>query len=224
MTATPPEIPDVFWYQSLELTDGRIITGVKSLAMMRGEFENTFAPLGPLHGKTVLDLGTWSGAFAVEAARRGAPRVTAVDYFTWRNEFFKGRAGFDFFVKQSGHDIKALEFDLDSSPLSLAELGEHDVVLLLGVFYHLKDPIAALREIYKLTRETLVLETYIEDRLPSNRPAMMFYPGDELDNDASNWWGPNILCVRNLLSMAGFSQIEDSPGYERKRRVFHAHR
>jgi len=224
MVKITPRIPDVFWYQSLELVDGRVINGTKPIAMMKGEFENAFGRLGPLQGKTVLDLGTWSGAFAVEAARRGAAGVTAVDQFTWTNEFFKGRLGFDFFVEQSGYEIKAIEFDLDSSPLSLTPLGIHDIVLFLGVFYHLKDPIAALREIYKITRETLVLETHIESQLPSDRPAMMFYPRRELANDPSNWWGPNVMCVRALLETVGFSRIEDAPGYEVNRHVFHAYR
>jgi tRNA (mo5U34)-methyltransferase len=94
----------------------------------------------------------------------------------------------------------------------------------LDFFYHLRDPIAALREIYKITRETLVIETYVEHRLRQDVPIMMFYPGRELANDPSNWWGPNIASVRALLTMAGFSRVEDRVGALNRRHFFYAYK
>jgi tRNA (mo5U34)-methyltransferase len=219
----PPSLLKALWLHTIEFADGTVIPGAKSLDAMAREFNRTFSPI-EVRGKSVLDLGTWSGAFAVEAARRGAAKVSGLDYLTWRWPGYLGREAFDFVVRKSGYQITPIEFDLDQSPLSMTSLGQYDVVLFLGVFYHLVDPIAAVREIAKITKEVLVIETYIEGTLQEEKPAMMFYPGRELNNDPSNWWGPNIACVRALLNMVGFSKIEVTPGAAPSRYFFHAYR
>jgi tRNA (mo5U34)-methyltransferase len=40
----------------------------------------------PVKGKTVLDVGAWNGYFSIEAVRRGATRVVALDKFAWELE------------------------------------------------------------------------------------------------------------------------------------------
>jgi hypothetical protein len=40
---------------------------------------------------------------------------------------------------------------------------------------------------------------------------MVFYPGDELKGDPSNWWGPNRLCVEAMLRGLGFDRIDFTP-------------
>ncbi len=225
--ANPLKIPDflsqVSWHHSIEFPNGYRINGAKSLEVMKQQYEMTFGPLA-LDGKSVLDLGTWSGAFAVEAARRGASRVVSVDYVVWRPPFTFGREAFDFVVAASGFRIEGVELDLDASPLALTGLGEFDVVLFLGVFYHLRDPIAALREISKITREVLVVETYWTEDLPAHPPGMIFYPGSELGDDPTNWWAPNIACVEELLKTFGFSRVVISDGSASNRKWFHAYK
>jgi tRNA (mo5U34)-methyltransferase len=226
MATMPPAIPDfvkkIHWHHSIELRNGYVIKGEKSLELMKEQYEMFFNPLN-LTGDSVLDLGTWSGAFAVEAARRGAVKVVGVDYVTWRNQR-RGREAFDFVVADSGFEIEGVELDLDACPLSLARLGSFDVVLFLGVFYHLQDPIAALREISKITRKVLVIETHIGSQLPLQPPMMRFYPGRELRNDPSNWWGPNVSCVEALLRAFDFPRIVTTDGVKRDRKVFHAYK
>jgi tRNA (mo5U34)-methyltransferase len=92
--------------------------------------------------------------------------------------------------------------DLRSQPV-----GKFDCVLFLGVLYHLKHPLYVLETLFGLTLERLVVETYIDLR-GCDRPAMVFYPGNELGKDDSNWWGPNVQCVIDMLRTAGFSRIE----------------
>ncbi len=208
-------------HHSIVLPDGRMIEGGKSLATMQDQYLRTFQPLS-LDGKSVVDLGTWTGAFAIEAARRGASRVVGVDYFMW--SYPNVRKVFQFVTQSFGYDITDVECDLDASPLNLSSLGEFDVTLFLGVFYHLKDPIAAIREISKITREVLVLETYWAADLPSDRPLMAFYPGRELANDPSNWWAPNIPCVVALLKTFGFRKVVVSDGSIPNRKMFHAYK
>ena len=42
----------------------------------------------------------------------------------------------------------------------------------------------------------------------TRRPLMVFFPGKELCDDASNWWGPNPAAVEALLRDVGFRRIE----------------
>jgi tRNA (mo5U34)-methyltransferase len=208
-------------HHSITLPDGRVIKGDKSLATMQDQYLRTFEPLS-LVDKSVVDLGTWTGAFAIEAARRGASKVVGVDHFMWK--YPDVRQTYRFVTQSFGYDIPDVECDLDASPLDLSSLGKFDISLFLGVFYHLKDPIAAIREIAKITREVLVIETYWAADLPSDRPLMAFYPGRELANDPSNWWAPNIPCVVALLKTFGFPDVVVSDGSGLNRKMFHAYK
>ena len=157
-----------------------------------------------------------------------------MDHWTWNNPVFRGRAAFDLATRLCDLPIEAADHDLDAPQLSLRQLGQFDVVLFLGVFYHLIDPIAALREVSALAGRVLVVETYLEETL-DERPAMVFYPGSELVGDPTNWWGPNRACMEALLRLNNFTRIEFqqtqsapsiiSPGGTHVRRgLFHAYR
>ena len=213
-----------FWWHSIDLGNGIITPGRgKSLALMKGEFADTFSKLD-LNGKSVIDIGAWNGGFSLESVRRGAKRVVGLDHYTWNEPRFRGRETFDLVNEVTGSGMEAVDVDLDQPRLSLGHLGKFDVVLFLGVFYHLKDPIAALREVAGLASDVLVLETALE-HLTDPRPAMIFYPGAELSNDPTNWWGPNSACVVELLKMFGFERIEMRQGAGGPGRgVFHAFR
>jgi len=210
------------WWHSIDLGGGVTTSGIKSAELMAVEFANTFSKADP-RGKSVLDIGASDGGFSVEAARRGASRVVALDQYDSQLEYWRGRETIDLVCRATGIAIEAVAIDLDTPRLSLAHLGQFDIVLFLGVFYHLIDPIAALREIAPLAREVLVLETHVEET-GDPRPLMIFYPGSELGGDATNWWGPNTACVRELLQIAGFNRIDISPGSAPDRQLFHAYR
>jgi hypothetical protein len=79
-------------------------------------------------------------------------------------------------------------------------VGSFDVVLFLGIFYHLVDPIRVLQNIAPIATESLVIETHL-DLQNLGRPAMAFYPGKEVNNDPTNWWGPNREAMESLLRM-----------------------
>jgi tRNA (mo5U34)-methyltransferase len=210
-----------FWFHSIDLGNGIVTKGVKTPEEMAIEFENTFSKLD-LRGKTVLDIGAWNGGFSVEAYRRGAASVTAMDYWS-RPGWEVGRASFEFMARVTGHHFEMIDIDLDTPCLDLSGIGRFDVVLFLGVLYHMIDPIAVLQQVSQLVGETLVVETHIE-YLSDERPAMLFYPGAELADDPTNWWGPNRACVTELLKLVGFPRVENIPGVHPNREVFHAYR
>lgn len=213
-------VDECFWFHSIDLGNGIVTPGLKSTEILAGEYANTFNGLD-LAGKRVLDVGAWNGAFTDEAARRGAAHVTAIDHFTWNHPTWNGRRSFDLVVKQKAIPATAVDIDLDAPNMSLAQLGKFDVVLFLGVFYHLKNPLTALREVANTVGEVLVVETYVE-RLLDPRPAMVFFPGGELAGDESNWWGPSCACIEELLKALGFRRIESRVGADPSRQIFHA--
>ena len=216
------EIESYQWFHSIELPGGYVTPGRRALAVMKQEYANTFDKI-QVAGRTVLDVGAWSGASGVEALRRGARKVTALDHYTWNHPSFRGKKAFDFVMRQTGHQIHAVDIDLDQPQLNLTHLGQFDVVLFLGVFYHLKDPLAGLRELSSLVREVMVLETHIDLKLGEEFPMMRFYPGAELNKDATNWWGPNVSCMIELRKINRFVRVEVlAPGVRSGRQVFHA--
>src|SRR5437867_4359285 len=152
-----------------------------------------------LAGKTVLDVGAWDGFFSFEAERRGASRVVASDFYSWHGVGWgtnAGKAGFELARAALGSRVE--DVDIDVMELSPERVGTFDVVLFLGVLYHMRHPLLALERVASVTRRLLILETVV-DMIGFRRPAMAFYPERELNNDPTNWWGPNVLAVQGML-------------------------
>ncbi|HEX7215497.1 MAG TPA: methyltransferase domain-containing protein [Methylomirabilota bacterium] len=215
------QVQRYFWFHSIDLGNGVVTPGKKSLKVLRAEAEAIFGPLD-LRGKSVLDIGAWNGYFSFEAKRRQAEQVLATDHHCWSPEI-NGRATFDLARAALELDIESL--DVDVPDLSPERVGRFDVVLFLGVFYHLVDPIRALQDLAAVTNEVAVLETHLDLRA-MDRPAMVFYPGTELNDDPTNWWGPNRQCVEALLRLVGFERVvyQPHPLVGDVRGIFHAYK
>jgi len=95
-----------------------------------------------LTGKSVLDIGAWDGFFSFECERRGASRVLAVDTFAWDHY---GKDGF--LLAHEALNSKVEHRRLAAEEIDAATLGTFDVVLFLGVFYHLRSPISVLERL-----------------------------------------------------------------------------
>ena len=85
-------------------------------------------------------------------------------------------------------------------------IGTFDIVLFLGVLYHLKEPYTALEILYDITEDLLIVETHM-DALDYNKPAMVIYQGGNAD--PSNWWFPNPSAVITMLKTVGFSEVRE---------------
>jgi tRNA (mo5U34)-methyltransferase len=210
-----------YWFDSIDLGNGVVTPGSKSLDLLRAEADAIFGPV-QLRGKSVLDIGAWNGNFSFEAKRRQAARVLATDHHCWTKEV-KGRHTFH--LAKAALNLEIEELDIDVPELTPDRVGQFDVVLFLGVVYHLVDPIQALRNLATLTKEVAVVESHL-DLGNLDRPAMVFYPGAELNNDPTNWWGPNRLCMEALLTLVGFGRIEYQPHpiVGAARGIFHAYK
>lgn len=214
-----------YWHHSIDLGQGIFTPGVKSPDVHRVECAAFFDPVD-VAGRTVIDIGAWNGAYSFEAKRRGAGRVLATDHFVWNDPEIRGRASFDLARSALGLEIEAM--DIDIPDLTPERVGTFDVVLFLGVFYHLFDPIAGLERAARLAREVLIVESHA-DALSIDRPAMIMYPGAELNGDSTNWWGPNPACMVALLRQLGFAKVDAAwsirhAGTPYGRAVYHAWR
>jgi tRNA (mo5U34)-methyltransferase len=158
-----------------------------------------------LSGKSVLDIGAWDGFYSFEAERRGAARVLATDSFSWGLGGDGTKAGFELARDALGSSVEDMTIDvLDLLP---ERVGKFDLVLFLGVLYHMRHPMLALERVFSVTNGLCILETHV-DLLHVKRPIAAFYPGRELAEDPTNWWGPNIECVVRMLKVVGFSTVE----------------
>ncbi len=186
------------WWHTIDLGHGVVTPGVDRSA-------EKLATLGlprDLTGLSVLDIGAWDGFFSFEAERRGAARVVAMD--RWDGVAGAGRQGFDLAARALRSRAEGVRADIGSlTEGQAAELGSFDVVLLLGVLYHVTDPLGVLRNVRRLCSGRLILETEA-DLLWTRRPALAFYPGRELSGDPSNWFAPNIPALLGMLTTAGF--------------------
>jgi tRNA (mo5U34)-methyltransferase len=215
-------VAQLHWHHSIDLGGGLVTPGHKPPALCAGEAAVVFDRIA-LAGRSILDVDAWNGYFSFEAKRRGAGRVLATDSFCWTDPHFRGRETFDLARDRLGLPIEARQ--IDAADLTPESVGDFDVVLFLGVFYHRIDAVEVLRKVARLARHVLVVETQLALRNVSG-PAMAFYPGRELGGDATNWWGPNEQCMVALLAGLGFGDIEvaATPAAHYGRAVFHAWR
>jgi tRNA (mo5U34)-methyltransferase len=193
-----PEYID--WFHQIRLPDGSTTPGRDRSAEKLAALH-----LPNLTGKTVLDVGAWDGYFSFAAERLGASRVLATDSYIWRQP--AGKDGFAHARKALGSSVEHMEIDvLDISPETV---GHFDVVLFLGVLYHMRHPLLALERMASVTRQLLVLETLV-DMTFLRTPAAAFYPW-RLHGDETNWWGPNRAAVLGMLSSVGFDRVVPYP-------------
>lgn len=195
------EVAKINWWHSIDLGHGIITPGRTNLP---DKVDYIGLP-DDLTGRSVLDVGAWDGFFSFEAERRGAQRVVAVDSFCWNGPGWGTKAGFDLARRTLGSKVEDQE--LEVVDLSPDTVGVFDVVLFLGVLYHVTDPLRALQSIFSVTGSQLILETHV-DLTAWPYPAMRFYPSGQLSGDPTSFWGPNPAAVEAMLRWVGFSRVE----------------
>lgn len=166
-----------------------------------------------LQGKSVLDIGCNGGFYSMEMKKRGAARVLGID----PDEAYLEQARFA--AEVNSLDIEFQRMNVYDVP-GLRE--KFDIVLFLGVLYHLRHPLLALDLLHDhVTKDLLVFQTmqrgsksaspvkddyhFWQDGVfeQENFPRMYFiekyYAGDR-----TNWWIPNRACTEAMLRSAGF--------------------
>jgi tRNA (mo5U34)-methyltransferase len=167
-----------------------------------------------IEGRSVLDFGCNAGFYSLEMKRRGAGRVVAID----SDDAYLEQAKFAASIYGEKIEFRKL------SVYRVAELKEKfDIVLFMGVLYHLRHPLLALDLLHEhVTRDLLVFQSM--QRGSTEIPPMdTDYPFDETEifdepgypklhfvercysHDPTNWWVPNRACAEAMLRSAGFS-------------------
>ncbi len=170
-----------------------------------------------LRGKTVLDVGCNAGYYSLEMKRRGAERVVGIDFD-------------DAYLAQARFAAEVNGFDIEFRNLSVyrvAELREtFDIVLFLGVLYHLRHPLLALDLLHEYAaRDLLVFQSMLRgstevepvaEDYPFSETAQFEQPGypkmyfveKRYSEDPTNWWIPNRACVEAMLRSSGFDVLD----------------
>jgi tRNA (mo5U34)-methyltransferase len=196
------------WHHIMSFPHGIVSPGVYDPRELFG-----FLELPELRGKRVLDIGTRDGYFAFECERRGA-EVVALDYADM------DLTGFGAAKRIYGSQVEYVQANVyDLSP---DRLGTFDVVLFLGVLYHLRHPLLALDRLRALCSELLIVESLVCDArvftgFETGRPLAelaprlidvpiaQFLPVGRFHSDSTNKWVPNVSCLRALLKDAQFA-------------------
>ena len=196
------EVAAISWWHTIDLGNGVVTPGIDKT---REKIEQLKLP-ADLTGKSVIDIGAWNGGLSFECERRGAARVLATDWYCWNaGTNTEGRKGFDIARRALGSRVEDLEIKVED--ISPETVGMFDVVLFLGVLYHAEDPLGYLRRVRSICKGSAVIETAV-DLLDYPRPALAFYEGGALNNDPTNFFGPNQLAVEAMCREVGFRKVE----------------
>ena len=221
------EMNEILWWHQMELdgvmTPGRDYTQQKL---------QTIQLPNNLEGKSVIDVGAWDGFFSFECERRGAESVLAIDTITWREGplwaadkgreiMHTGKKGFNFAHKILNSKVESREIEV----MDLAVGKQFDLVLCLGILYHMKDPFGMCKVMHDITADggMCILETHMDCLEIKDKSIMVFYPNNECNNDPGTWFGPNPKCVIEMLKVAGFNEVKMIYcNHHNHRGVFHA--
>jgi tRNA (mo5U34)-methyltransferase len=168
-----------------------------------------------LDGKSVLDIGCNGGFYSIALKQRGAGRVLGVDVV-------------EQYLDQARFAAETLELDIEFEKRSVYEVdeiaGQFDIVLFMGVFYHLRYPLLALDKVVTKVSGTLIFQTMLRG---SDQPyearddydfweKQMFADSDfpsayfiekRYANDPTNWFIPNRSGAEAMLRSAGLNIV-----------------
>jgi tRNA (mo5U34)-methyltransferase len=216
------------WWHEIELPGGIVTPGDDSNRLKVPILDRIGFP-ADMKGMRALDIGCSDGFFSFEMERRGAD-VLAIDFVP---ETYTGFA--------VARDIlgSRVEYRMETVyNLTPAKHGTFDLVLFMGVLYHLRKPLAALDAIRSVTRTggevyvgTMLIDEFVQ--LPDGRvttlaelnpllpsiPLWQAYPGGSLNGDFTNCTAPNRRALEVALEESQFRvgafEIVSMGGYAR---------
>jgi tRNA (mo5U34)-methyltransferase len=148
--------------------------------------------------KSILDIGASDGFYTRRMDMLGG-KVTAVDFRR------KNAHGFGVMEKLYGKEFPYRHCNVYD--INVDDVGKSDLVLFLGVLYHLPDMIKAIHNVRSVCGSTLLLETHSDNDFCKDIPAARYYRSASLAGDITNFWSPNAACVLDMLYDAGFDVV-----------------
>jgi tRNA (mo5U34)-methyltransferase len=167
-------------------------------------------------GMSVLEIGCNAGFYSFEMKRRGAERVVGIDFD-------------DYYLDQARFAAQVLQLDVEFRRLSVYDVGalgeKFDLVLFMGLVYHLRHPLLALDLIHEHVARDLLLYQSLQRGSPEMEPVQPDYDFWETEvferpsyprlhfvehqysHDETNWWLPNAACSAAMLRSTGFEIV-----------------
>jgi len=182
------------WHQRFELAPGIWTPGTSDVE----RFLRLARLPADLSGMRILDVGTSNGGTAFACERRGA-EVVAADIVP---PDYSGFARIRDFLGSSCAYVESTVYELPERVD-----GRFDVVLFLGVLYHLRHPLLALDALRRLDADAVVLETEVADRALGRRlrwRALASFHRGGLHGDATNWFVPTVAALEEWCASSGF--------------------
>ncbi len=212
------------WFHNLHLPDGSETCPEHALGdFPQVKWQRIEAHLPQdLAGWTALDIGCNAGFYSFELARRGAI-VTALDV----DAHYLSQARWA--ARQFG-----LERQISFRQTHCYELARSeqrwDLVLFMGIFYHLRYPLLGLDIAARCTQKLLLFQSLtmpgeeverapedfeLDDRQRTARPGWpkMAFIERDLAGDCTNWWAPNHACIEAMLRSTGM-RVLSRPAHE----------
>ena len=167
---------------------------------------------GTLERKRVLDLGCNAGFWSLQAIHAGAEYVLGVD----GRQMHVDQANFVFEVKGVRKDRYDFEignvFDLDYE-----RLGTFDIVLCLGLLYHVSKPMELMELISGLNTDILIIDTTLsklDGSLLEIRQDRLEEPRDAIDYELV--MVPTRKAVLDLVRQFGYSAVTLKPDFRNR--------
>jgi tRNA (mo5U34)-methyltransferase len=220
----------LWWFHRVDLGRGVVTKGV-------ADFTWRIDQLPPVEGRSVLDIGAWHGGYSFMAEQNGASRVVALDHYAWGVDFttrdiywkdcadkgvlpdhsrdvtdfwcepLPGRIAFDFAHEALNSQVEPVLADFNT--MDVDTLGQFDVVLYLGVLYHMPEPLHSLKRVRQVTRNVAAIETVALNIPGRNHERLLeFHAGNDLGADFGNWYVPTTPALAALCVAAGFNRVE----------------
>jgi tRNA (mo5U34)-methyltransferase len=169
-----------------------------------------------LTGRSVLDIGCNGGFYSIQMKRRGAAQVLGID---------SDRE----YLEQARFAAAVADLDIAFEQLSVYDVGSlgrrFDIVLFMGVLYHLRHPLLALDLIREHVAGDMLVFQSMQRGSPEAEPLPAdyeFWDGSPFERpdfpklqfieeryagDPTNWWIPNRACVEAMLRSSGFDIV-----------------
>lgn len=183
-------------------------------------------------GRSFADIGGMygiDGDIAFRAEEAGASSVTVFDAGEPTPAFLERH-------EKSSSSVRHVQGDLED-PVSLEEIGPHDIVWCVGVIYHTPNPVLQLMHLHRITKELLFIGSATIPEIPGFPQASVYYPYLDQQNRApyargigkpdqalavgtafddrpmyghgNFWWGITPSAMRAMLRTARFEVIEE---------------
>ena len=181
-------------YHCLDVGDGLIIQGDYDMA----KYIDYYCLPSDLKGAAVLDIGTSSGYFALECARRGA-KVTGIDIWEWTPLITLAEL-----LKLDISYVRKSAYDLTEG------FGTFDLVICGSMLLHLPDPFGVVQKIRSVCKRRAVVSTACpSDSKKNARPVCEFVGQKATDGEYLAYWSIGEEALRRMFLAAGFSRTEN---------------